>query len=447
MSDWISVLIGVLLTAGTAVFVASEFALVTIDPATAKDLHKDPEGAVKKVGWRTRSLRHSLKHLSTELSSSQVGITITTILLGYTAQPALVRIFSGWMGESGLTTATASVIAGTVAFILVNAFSMVFGELVPKNFALSAPMGTAMIAVPIQAIFTKVMRPLIVVLNNSANLVLHKMGIEPKEELSGARSAPELASLVRRSAELGTLDSSVATLITNAVEFDELTAVDVMTDRTRMVVIHRDFSAQDVIDTAHRSGHSRFPLIGESRDEILGLVHLRKAIAVPFEKRAEVPAAALMDEAPQVPETVRLGPLLVQLREFGMQLAVVVDEYGGTSGMVTLEDVVEELVGDVADEHDARRGGVLKASDGTWAVPGELRPDELEDRIAVALPEDPDYETLGGLVMKELGRIPSVGDTVTATDNTGLTQVTLTVESMAGRRVERLRVAVEATNE
>lgn len=447
MNDWISVLIGVLLTAGTAVFVASEFALVTIDPATVRKTPEQANGPAKKQGFRARALTHSLKHLSTELSSSQVGITITTILLGYTAQPALLRIFAAGLGDTGLASATAGVVAGVISFILVNAFSMVFGELIPKNFALSAPMGTAMIAVPIQSVFTKIARPIITTLNNSANVVLHRMGIEPKEELSGARSATELAFLVKRSAELGTLDSGVAELITNAVEFQELTAVDVMTDRTRMIVLHRDFTAQDVIDLAHTSGHSRFPLIGESKDEILGLVHLRKAIAVPYEKRTEVWAAALLDDAPQVPETVRLGPLLVQLRELGMQFAIVVDEYGGTSGVVTLEDVVEELVGDVADEHDSRRGGALKANDGTWAVPGDMRPDELEDLNDVALEEDPDYETLGGLVMKELGRIPVLADTVTVQDITGQKTLTITVESLSGRRIERLRVKVEGSNE
>lgn len=442
MNDWLYVSIGVLLTAGTAVFVASEFALVTIDPATTKKDHTP-----QKLGWRRRTLQHSLKHLSTELSSSQVGITITTILLGYTAQPALLRIFSNWLGETGLAAATSGVVAAVVSFILVNAFSMLFGELIPKNFALSAPMGTALIAVPVQATFTKIARPVILALNNSANAVLHKIGIEPKEELSGARSATELAFLVRRSAEQGTLDSSVAKLIANAVDFQELTAVDVMTDRTRMVVINRNFTAQDVINTAHTSGHSRFPLIGESKDQILGLVHLRKAIAVPYEKRSEVPAAALLVDAPQVPETVRLGPLLVQLRELGMQLAIVVDEYGGTSGVVTLEDVIEELVGDVADEHDSRRSGTLKANDGTWAVPGDMRPDELEDLTEASLAEDPDYETLGGLVMKELGRIPNLGDVITIPDVNDVAHVTLTVESMDGRRIERLRVKVEAGDE
>jgi CBS domain containing-hemolysin-like protein len=167
-------------------------------------------------------------------------------------------------------------------------------------------------------------------------------------------------------------------------------------------------------------------------------VHLRRAVGVPHDRRSEVPAAALMVDAPRVPETVRLGPLLVELRGFGMQMAVVVDEYGGTSGVVTLEDVVEELVGDVADEHDPRRAGAARAADGSWIVPGVLRPDELVEYTAIEVPEGAAYETLGGLVMAELGRMPTVGDEVTV--GNAAARVTLRVEAMDGRRVERVRV-------
>ncbi len=442
MDDWLLIAFGVFLTIGTAIFVSAEFALVTIDPATAG------EGAEadskRRDGWRTRSLKHSLKHLSTELSSSQVGITFTTILLGYTTQPALVRVLSSALGDTTLTKATAGVLAGVLAFIVVNLFTMLFGELIPKNFALSAPMATARLVVPLQRIFTVLAKPIVLALNGSANAILHKMGIEPKEELSGARSSTELAFLVQRSAEQGTLDSSVAQLITNAVEFNELTAVDVMTDRMRMAVVSREDTAQDVVHLARSTGHSRFPVIGDSRDEVIGLVHLRKAIAVPYEKRSSVPAMAFMDDAPQIPETLQLGPLLVELRGLGMQMAIVVDEYGGTSGVVTLEDVVEELVGDVADEHDARRSGVLLASDGSWGVPGLLRPDELEERTRISLPEGPEYETLGGLVMKELGQVPKIGDSVRIENALGDRAVVLMVEVMDGRRVERVRVRLVA---
>ena len=426
LTEWLLVGLGVLLTAGTALFVAGEFSLVTLDPGVVEK----QAGADDRRG---QSVLKALRRLSTELSGAQVGITLTTVLLGYTTQPAVARMLASWIG-GWAGQAVAGVLAAVLAVVLVNGFSMVFGELVPKNFAIARPLGTARAVAPLQRRFTSALRPLIVAFNGTANRILRSVGVEPREELSGGRSPQELAALVRRSAEAGTLDASTATLLTNAVDFGELTAVDVMTDRQRLVVVHRDDSAADVVTLARSSGHSRFPVIGDSSDDIVGLVHLRRAIAVPYDERPRVRAADLMVDAPRVPETVHLGPLLVELRDQGLQAAVVVDEYGGTSGIVTLEDVVEELVGDVRDEHDRRRTTAARSADGSWYLPGVLRPDELWETTGLRVPDDGPYETLGGLIMAELGRIPDVGDEVVAGD------VVLQVAQMAGRRVERVRV-------
>ena len=437
LADWLLVAFGVLLTVGTAVFVASEFALVTIDPAGLESEIAQTAGP-GGPDRRTRSVRAALRSLSTELSSSQVGITVTTILLGYTAQPALQRLLEHGLGLTGWASTAVAVTATVMALVVVNLFSMLVGELIPKNFALSAPLATARLVVPVQRVFTRAMRPVITGLNGSANALLRRMGVEPREELSGARSAPELLSLVRRSAQQGTLEASTALLLTNSLELEQLDASDVMTDRTRLVVLTREDSAQRVVELSRTTGHSRFPVIDGSRDEIVGLVHVRRAVGVPRERRAEVPAAALMVDAPTVPETVSLGPLLVTLRGLGLQMAVVVDEYGGTAGVVTLEDVVEELVGDVADEHDVRRAGATRQADGAWLLPGLLRPDELTEQTGLVVPDSSAYETLGGLVMSLLGRLPEVGDEV---DVDG---VHLEVVGMHGRRVARLRATTVA---
>lgn len=423
--DWLLVALGVLLTAGTAVFVAGEFSLVTLDPAAVEARAVDDRAG--------RRVRHALHTLSTQLSGAQVGITATTVLLGYTTQPAVGRLLARAL-HGPVPPALATGLAVALALVLVNAFSMLLGELVPKNFALAAPVATARAIAPLQLSFTAVFRPLIAVLNGSANWLLRRVGVEPREELSGSRSASELAALVRRSAEQGTLDESTATLLTNSLDFGELTAVDVMTDRLRLVTVRRDETAADVLRTARATGHSRFPVIGESSDDIVGVVPLRRAVAVPYERRDEVPAAALMVDVPRVPETVHLPSLLVELRGRGPQMAVVVDEYGGTSGVVTLEDVVEELVGEVADEHDRARGSAARRADGSWGFPGVLRPDELAEITGLRVPEEGPYETLGGLVMAALGRIPVEGDVVEVDG------VRLEVERMDGRRVERVGV-------
>ena len=196
-------------------------------------------------------------------------------------------------------------------------------------------------------------------------------------------------------------------------------------------------SAEDVVELSRRTGHSRFPVIGEDADDVLGLVHLRRAVAVPFTKRQNVPVTAqsLLVKALRVPETVRLAPLLVQLREADLQMAIVVDEYGGTCGVVTLEDVVEEIVGEVADEHDLRRRGIRLEGDNKWLVDGTLRPDEIADRIEVLLPDDGPYETIAGLILVVAGKIPQVGQSYKVRG------YVLTVAKMEGRRIEKVLIS------
>lgn len=431
---WLMIVLGVLLTAGTAVFVAGEFALVALDPSV---VDARAQAGDKRAGRVSKALRH----LSTLLSGAQVGITLTTILLGYTMQAALNELLSQWLSP-WLGQTLAATIAVVSALIVVNAFSMVFGELIPKNATLADPLAAAGFVTPFITGFTWLFRPLVNLLNGMANALLSRFGIEAAEEASGARSAGELTALLRRSAEEGTLEVSTARLLTRSLGVDELSAVDVMTDRGRIHWLEESSTAADLVALASQTGHSRFPVFGDSPDDVLGLVNLRRAIAVPYERRAQVPvtSSSIMTPAPRVPETMPLASLLVELRgygeqeSFGLQMAIVVDEYGGTAGVVTLEDAVEEIVGEVSDEHDRRRAGIHLDSAGRWIVPGWSRPDEVTARTAICIPDDGPYETLGGLVMNELGRIPQIGDEVT------LPTCTILVDAMEGRRVTRVRI-------
>lgn len=431
---WLMIVLGVLLTAGTAVFVAGEFALVALDPSV---VDARAQAGDKRAGRVSKALRH----LSTLLSGAQVGITLTTILLGYTMQAALNELLSQWLSP-WLGQTLAATIAVVSALIIVNAFSMVFGELIPKNATLADPLAAAGFVTPFITGFTWLFRPLVNLLNGMANALLSRFGIEAAEEASGARSAGELTALLRRSAEEGTLEVSTARLLTRSLGVDELSAVDVMTDRGRIHWLEESSTAADLVALASQTGHSRFPVFGDSPDDVLGLVNLRRAIAVPYERRAQVPvtSSSIMTPAPRVPETMPLASLLVELRgygeqeSFGLQMAIVVDEYGGTAGVVTLEDAVEEIVGEVSDEHDRRRAGIHLDSAGRWIAPGWSRPDEVTARTAIRIPDDGPYETLGGLVMNELGRIPQIGDEVT------LPTCTILVDAMEGRRVTRVRI-------
>jgi CBS domain containing-hemolysin-like protein len=423
--------VGLLLTVGTGFFVASEFSLVNLDRT---DLELRQDKGEKRLGLTISAL----KRTSTHLSSAQLGITLTTLLTGFTIEPAISTLLEGPLASVGLAKAVVVPIATIVGVAVATLLSMIIGELVPKNFALALPLKTAKLVIPFQVAFTTVFRPAVALLNNTANAILRSVGIEPREELSGARTAEELASLVRRSAREGTLERDTATLLARTLSFSDLSAQDVMTPRPRVKTVNRSDSAQDVVELTRRTGFSRFPVTDDGVDDVVGIVHVKQAVAVPREKRAEVPVSALQTDALRVPETMRLDLLLAELRgRGGYQMAVVVDEYGGTAGVASLEDLVEELVGEVSDEHDRNKPDVVQSRD--WLTfPGILRPDELLERSGVVVPEDGPYETVAGWLMSEIGRLPKVSDTVETADGV------FRIERLDGRRIDRVRYTPKA---
>ena len=425
LSEWIMLGVGLLLTIGTGLFVASEFALVNLDRG-------DLEARRERGESRLTMTIAALKITSTHLSSAQLGITLTTLLTGYTMEPAISSLLRGPLTGLGLPDGAVVPIASVIAITVATLLSMILGELVPKNFALALPIATAKLVIPFQTVFTMVFRPFVFLLNGTANGFLRMFGIEPKEELSAARTADELSSLVRRSASAGVLEADTATLLSRTLAFSSRTASDVMTPRPRVEAVKRTDPAQTVIGLARSTGYSRFPVVDEDVDDVVGFVHVKQAVGVPRQRRARVPVSALQTEALRVPETMTLDTLLGELRGRGYQMAVVVDEYGGTSGIATLEDLVEEIVGEVADEHDRTRAGVVRGRD-SITFPGILRPDELLEQAGVTVPEEGPYETVAGYVMNELGRLPKVGDEVLIDGGT------LRVERLEGRRVDRIR--------
>ncbi|HWM34424.1 MAG TPA: hemolysin family protein [Pseudolysinimonas sp.] len=420
-------IIGLLLTIGTGLFVASEFTLVNLDRAELEARQQRGESMLGPVIL-------ALRTTATHLSSAQLGITLTTLLAGYTLEPAFSAFLAPPLTGLGIPEGGVRPIATVLAVTIATLLSMIVGELVPKNFALALPREVAKIVVPFQIVFTAVFRPFVWLLNSTANAILRAVRIEPKEELSSARTADELKSLLARSARLHVLDQGRATLLSRTLAFSDHIAADVMTPRPRVHAVGRTDNADAVLALSRRTGLSRFPVMEEDIDDIAGLVHVKQAASVPRDRRAKVPVSALQEDILRVPETMPLAMLLGELRGRGFQIALVVDEYGGTAGVVTLEDLVEELVGEVADEHDRPRAGISRSlTDGSWLFPGALRPDELLDRAQIGVPEDGPYETVAGWVMSELGRIAKVGDTVTVSGGV------FRVERMDGRRIDRLR--------
>ena len=425
IAEWLVFAAGLVLTVGTGFFVAAEFALVNLD---RPELEAQRDRGVRGLGLTIKALTIT----STHLSSAQLGITLTTLLTGFLMEPALSALLFQPLSGLGWNQAVIHTVAGVSAVVIATVLSMIVGELVPKNFALALPQATAKVVIPFQTLFTTVFKPLIAVLNGLSNAVLRSFGLEPKEELSGARSAEELSSLLRRSASEGALEEDTATLLGKTLAFSELSASDVMTPRLRIESLEPGDSARAVLELARKTGFSRFPVTEDGLDDVVGVVHVKNAISVPRERRNDVPVSALMIEPLRVPDTMSLDALLAELRGKGLQMAIVVDEYGGTAGIATLEDLVEELVGEVADEHDRTRAGVVSSAD-YLTFPGSLRPDELEERAGITVPEDDNYETVAGFVMSQLGRIPEQGDVVTVPKGE------FKVVRMDGRRIDRLR--------
>jgi CBS domain containing-hemolysin-like protein len=347
MTEWLLVVVGVLLVLACAGFVAFEFALVTVDRATVE---REAEAGSRRAGTALAALRT----LSTQLSGAQLGITVTNLAIGFVAEPSIAVLLQGPLGALALPAGAVRSVSITLALVLATVLTMVFGELVPKNLAIAEPLRVAKAVAGFQRGFTRVTSLVIRLLNGWADGILRRaFGVEPQEELASARSPEELTSLVRRSRAVGTLPAGTATLLERGLAFGELRASDVATPRTRMTTVAAGAPVGAVLTAARESGHSRFPVLsGSGADDVVGMVHVKHALAVPREQRATVPVERVMVPPLFVPTSRPLDDLLADLRRGGLQMAVVVDEYGGTDGVVTVEDLVEELVGAVADEHD-----------------------------------------------------------------------------------------------
>lgn len=437
MNEWFLLALGILLTLGTGIFVASEFSMINLE-RTELEARQDrgEKGLAPSI--------KALKRTSTHLSSAQLGITLTTMLTGFLAEPSLAILLEAPLSGLGLGETAVRATALTISLVLATIFSTLVGELIPKKLALTIPLKVNRAVVRFQLIFSWIFGWLVWLLNTTGNAIVRAMGIEPKEELSSARTAEELSSMVQRSASLGAMEQRHADLITKTLALSQLVAADVMTPRTKLESLDATNTVQDVIKRSDDTGFSRFPVFDGSNDDIAGIVHVKAAASVPREKRNLVPVTAIMVEPYRVPETISLERLMGQLRSHGLQIAVVVDEYGGTAGVVTLEDLVEELVGELGDEHDKAKIDIRSAKDKSVTFPGMFRPDELEEKLAIEVPEDGDYETVAGFMMAKLGKVAEVGDEVNIDGGV------LRVERMDGRRVDRIKFipdSVEVKND
>ena len=386
-------------------FVAAEFALVAVDRTRVEERAASGDR-------RARRVKRLLARLSYHLSGAQLGITVTSLLLGYLAEPviaaalepAVIAVF----GE-----ATPHGVSIGIALAVATVVQMVLGELVPKTVAVTKPFGSAVALARPVAVYGLLARPAVAFLDGLANRTVRRLGIEPRQDIETTPDRRELTQLILSSGEEGVLDVGEVQLLTRSIRLADKQADDAMVPRVEVAAIGAEASAAELAELAAATGHSRFPVTGQGLDDIVGVVHVKSLYRRPVADRASTPVAELMAPVPAVPESRDLGELMAELRSGAGQLAVVIDEHGGTAGIITLEDVLEEIVGEIDDEHDTITPARTRVeSRGSTVLPASLHPDEVRDATGFDMPSG-EFETLAGLVLDRLGHIPVPGEIVT----------------------------------
>ncbi len=438
MTVIIFLLVSIILIVLCGLFVAAEFSLIAVNKTTVDRLAlKGDSGAI--------GIQKAINSLNLQLSGAQVGISITSLAIGFLAEPSIAKLISVPLDNLGISSGISHVISLVTGISIATIVTMIFGELIPKNLAIINPLAVArLIQRPIR-LFSRSIKLPITILNGSANFILKQFGIVPIDKLSSARSADELLSLVRRSASKGTIPKNTALMLERSLNFNDLTAVEVITPRVRMQSIPADSSITQVLMLAKSTGLSRFPVIGRNQDDIIGVVHIKQAIGIAKSDRGTTLVSQIMRPPVMVPSNIQLEPLLDILRKGGLQMAIVIDEFGGTDGIVTIEDLFEELVGEVSDEHDRTKSIVRKCADGSWTFSGLLRTDEISEEIGIFLPEEEDSDTIAGMIIYYLERMPRSGDSIQVNAigrDGGDIVVQLRVECMDSHRVDSVRMSI-----
>ena len=419
------------LTAATGYFVAQEFAYVSADRLA---LAREAEAGDKKAA---RALK-VLERLSFMLSGAQLGITVTGLVVGFIAEPSVSALLTPALSGLGLPGAAVSGISVVLAFVGATVVQMVLGELAPKNLAIAVPERLAKALAGSTLAYLKVVGPVVHVFDGAANRLVRKVGIEPVEELHHGATLEELSQLIGESHEQGELPGNTAELLDHALEFSERTLDEVMVPRADAVFVRKDASAAEGVALIGKHGHSNYPVLGDHPDDVTGVLGVRELMGLPADRLADTTAGAVARRPLLLPDTLPLPEAVEQMRQGDDEFAVVLDEHGGVAGIVTYEDIAEELVGDIADESDTVTELAVADGEG-WLVDAGRRLDEIEEATGIELPEEDDYDTVAGLIVDRLGRFPTVGDRVTVDLSDG-GRVTLDVRALDRHVPERVRL-------
>ncbi|HEU0286061.1 MAG TPA: hemolysin family protein [Nocardioidaceae bacterium] len=395
----------VLLTLATGYFVAQEFAYVSVDRTRLRQLADQGDVPARRALDITG-------RLSFTLSGAQFGITVTALLVGYAGEPLIGVSLAELLGFTDLSYAMRLTISVALVLVFSTVLQMVIGELAPKNLAIARPVPLARALSRSTVVYLAVAGPLIRLFDSASNRLLRAVGIEPVEELSPGATTEDLEHVIDESRKGGALDAELSTLLERGLAFRTLTAEQAMTPRVDVDTAPATSTLQNVIDLLRTSPHSRFPVIAEDVDDVVGVVGLPELLEVPRDRWAAVTVGEACSPAVVVPGSLPLPAALEQLRSSRRQLAVVVDEFGGFDGVLSLEDIAEEVVGDILDEGDEPEPEPPAGPADTHTLSARLRLDEVEASTGIRLPEGADYATVSGLVLGRLGRIAHTGDTV-----------------------------------
>ncbi|WP_354596288.1 hemolysin family protein [Streptomyces sp. JL1001] len=418
------------LTAGTGYFVAQEFAYVSADRLT---LSREAAAGDKRAARAVKVL----ERLSFMLSGAQLGITVTGLIVGFLAEPSVSTLLRPALSGTGVPDGVVSGISVVLSFVVATVIQMVLGELAPKNLALAVPERMAKSLAASTLIYLRAVGPVIRIFDSAANRLLRRIGIEPVEELHHGATLEELGHLIGESHEQGELPAATAELIDHALEFSERTLGEVMIPRADVAFVRRDAPATEAVELVARHGHSNYPVLGDHPDDPAGVIGVRELMRLPAADVASTTVGSLARRPLLLPELLKLPAAVAQMRERDDEFAVVLDEHGGLAGIVTYEDIAEELVGDIADESDTVVE--LAVADGSgWIVDAGRRLDEIEEATGIELPqESDDYDTLAGLIIDRLGRFPTVGDRLTVSG------VRIAVRSLDRHVAEYVRIERE----
>ena len=409
------------------VYVAGEFCLLAVDTSQVDVLAGQGQR-------RARGVRALLRRLGFHLAGAQLGITLTSLVLGIIAEDTVGRLIEWVLGGWGASLASAGVVA-VVAIALAAAAQMVFGELLPKNLAVSRPLGTALALAPVLRLYGTVAAPLTLLFNGIANATVRGFGLEPAEELRIVRTRDELEYVVR-SSRRRTLSDAQADLAVRTLRLGRKDAADALTPRTAMSAVGAAATLAELVELAGAKGHSRFPVLGASSDDVLGVAEVRDVFSIDVSARGSTPVEAIMRPVVAVAESRKLDGVLADMAASDCRLCVVVDEHGGTAGILTREDIAEELVGDIADEFDEPAALTPRLPGQPVTLAGTTTLDELEEATGLAAPEGP-YETLAGFVLERAGQIPTTGMVISWNG------WRLVVAELDGLRIAEVEVSIE----